>query len=75
LEDLIELHNNTPVKTDSFSKLQNKPGTTGKNSEVPQLQYSSSGDKPDLRSYSLTSMERYQWLLSELKEVKEEIGT
>jgi len=75
MEDLIELNNNLPVKTDSFSKLQNRPDITGKTSEALQLQYSFTRDKPDLRSYLLTSMERYQRLLSELKALEEEIGT
>ena len=72
---MIGFHNNLPVKTDSFSKLQNRPDTTGKTLEAPQLQYSLTGDKPDLRSYSLTSMESYRRLLSELEAAKEEIGT
>jgi len=61
-EDLIDFHNKS-LKTDSFSKLQNRPEVAGKNSEVPQMQYSFTRGKPDLCNSSVTSMEGYQRLL------------
>ena len=73
-EDLIDFHHKS-LKTDSFSKLQTRPEVAGKNAEVLQLQYNFTGGKSDLYSSSMTSMEEYQRYLSELEDLKKEIGT